>query len=153
MGHKGDYGAPAELLRLLHLTLLFVSLLARLKDSKTPSGTQQADERFPCAPRALCGSLLQLCVSWLHKERHWLEICLAAWLTARCSSQSHAETQARVCGTSQWASRNKQGNGPFGLTEVNNWFDSDIQRGCFWASDAVCISAIMSHVSQVNCFF
>lgn len=34
MGHKGDYGSPTELLKMLHLTLLFLSLLALLKEHR-----------------------------------------------------------------------------------------------------------------------
>ena len=32
MGHKGDHRAPTELLTMLHLTLLFLSLLALLEE-------------------------------------------------------------------------------------------------------------------------
>lgn len=68
MGHKGDYGAPTELLKMLHLTLLFPSLSPGTSQRKLGK-MLQTGQQLSCTPHALYRSLLQSCYSWLHKEK------------------------------------------------------------------------------------
>ncbi len=65
MGHRGDNKAPPEVLKMLHLTLLFLSLLTRLKENGV-----ECSEQVNSASCTVC-PLPQSCFHRLkQRQRH-----------------------------------------------------------------------------------